>query len=418
MKKTLCTLGLLSLLSLAQAQGTTIYRGFAELQQAPHLPQNLWAWEPGQTLFESLVPGTLRLLGVSELSRQIQAEPVQNPLETYVGKKVQFFWEGQWREATVVSADKNLFLYEGRYLVGLPGPIGYPDPSGFSAAKGPKITFRYQGGGPATLSYLSRAVSWDLRYTLQVGGDAANFENGALVGWASLTNGLDSALELGQTELVAGVVPLLEGSLNPPRPLQNKALQSAAPMMDSGQATFAGEAAGTYRYKLPGNVTLEPGISELPFIRSKVAPVYTWRYQGGFYTAKELDLVRGYRFQAPENLAAGIVSIRDQKVFVGQASIGDTAQGNDVNLTLGADPQGRAQRRLEQLANNKYRVTTTFNNPKAYAVEVELSEFFPQPFTLEFPQAERTPEGYRLRFTLNPRQSRTVVYSVTFPQRQ
>jgi hypothetical protein len=334
---------------------------------------------------------------------------------------VQFFWEGQWREATLVNADKNLFLYEGRYLVGLPGPIGYPDPSGFGSLPSPKITFRYQGAGPASLSYLTRAVSWNLRYTLQAGhssgGDAANLEGGDLVGWASLSNGLDRPVQLGATELVAGAVSIVEGDQMPPRPL-NRSLPAAAPMADAAGAEFVGEAGGTYRYRLPGEVTLEPGTTELPFLRSKVAPVYTWRYQGSFNTAKELHFTRGYRFQAPDNLAAGTVSIRDGNTFVGQAVLPDTAKGSEVNLTLGPDPEGRAVRSIELQAKNKYRVITTLKNPKSYLVEVDLAEVFPQPFTLELEGAERTPEGYRLKLTLAPGQSRSVVYSVTFPQRQ
>ncbi|MER3553890.1 MAG: hypothetical protein C4331_05955 [Meiothermus sp.] len=408
MQKTLVALGILSLISMSEAQEATVYRGFAELKQAQNLPQGQWVWEPGDTLFSSLIPGTLRLTGVIEQSRQTQAEAAANPLAAYVGKKVQFLLDGKWREATVVSADKNLFLFEGRYLVGLPGPIGYPDPSGFGSLPSPKITFRYQGSGPATLSYLTRAVSWNLRYTLE-GGD--------LAGWASLTNSLDSAVRLGATELVAGTVPVLEGDQRPPRPLSRN-VQSAPPMADAVGAEFVGEAGGTYRYKLPGDITLEPGQTELPFIRGKVAPVYTWRYQGGFNTGRELSFTRGYRFQAPDNLAAGTVSIRDGSTFVGQAAMPDTAQGNDVNLTLGPDPEGRAVRSIEQQAKNKYRIATTVKNPKTYPVEVELNEFFPQPFNLEIDGAERTPEGYRLKFTLAPGQSRTLVYSVTFPQRQ
>lgn len=407
MRKTLLALGMLSLLSMVEAQESTVYRGFAELKQVQNLPQGQWVWEPGDTLFASLIPGTLRLSGVTEQSRQVQAGAAANPLSAYVGKKVQFFWEGKWREATVVSAEKNLFLYEGRYLVGLPGPIGYPDPAGFGALPSPKITFRYQGGGPATLTYLTRAVSWSLRYTL---------ESGDLTGWASLTNGLDSGVRLGATELVAGTVPILEGEGGPPRPLSR--VQSAAPAADALGAEFVGEAGGTYRYKLPGEVTLEPGQTELPFIRSKVAPVYTWQYGGGFNTGRELSFTRGYRFQAGDNLAAGTVSIRDGKTFVGQAAMPDTAKGNDVNLTLGPDPEGRAQRSIEQQAKNKYRVTTTVKNPKSYPVELELAEFFPQPFTLEMDGAEKTPEGYRLKLTLAPGQTRTVVYTVIFPQRQ
>ena len=399
--------GLSMFMSIAFAQEAIVYRGFAELRTLQNLPQNQWVWEPGETLFQSLVPGTLRLIGVTEQSRLVSSEAEKNPLSAYVGKKVQFFWEGQWREATVVSAERNLFLYEGRYLVGLPGVVAFPDPGGFSVLAGPKLTFRYQGSGNATLAYLTRGITWSLRYTL---------EDGELTGWASLENNLGRTVKLGVTQLVAGAVPLLEANYSPtPKAAQMEA-PAAMRSLDTG-AEFVGEAGGVYRYKLPGEVTLEPGITELPFAKSKIAAVYTWTYQSGFNTNNELRFTRGYRFDAPENLAAGVINIRDQGVFVGQTSVSDTSKGNLVQVLLGPDPEGRAERKVEQLARNRFRVTTALKNPKTYAIEVEIYETFPQPFTLEIEGAEKLPEGYRIKFNLKPGESRAVVYIVTLQNR-
>lgn len=394
-------------MSVVFAQEAVVYRGFSELRQPVTLPQNTWTWEPGDLLYQSLVPGTLRLLGVVEQSRQVQVKEPPNPLAAYVGKKVQFFWEGQWREATVVSPERNLFLYEGRYLVGLPGVIAFPDPSGFNTALSQRVIFGYQGSGAATLNYLTRGLTWNLRYSL---------EDGQLVGWANLSNALGKTIKLGKTELVAGSVPLLEGGFDIPAaaPKAADSMNMRAEM--SAGAEFVGEAGGTYRYKLPGEVSLEPGLTELPFLQSKVTPVYTWRFQSSFSTGREVSFIRGYRFSAPENLAAGVVSIRDQGVFVGQAAMNDSAKGSEVNLSLGPDPEGKAQRTLEQLARSRFKVTTVVKNPKTYPVEVEMQEYFPQPFTLEFQGAERLPEGYRLKFSLKPGESRTLVYTVTLPQ--
>jgi len=400
---------LVVLFGAVYGQESVIYRGFAELRQPLTLPQNEWTWEPGETLFQSLVPGTLRLLGVAEQSRRVQMPAPQNPLSAYVGKEVQFYWEGQWRKATLVNLERNLYLYEGRYLVGLPGTVAYPDPSGFNTVPGPTVTFRYLGAGAGTLAYLTRGLTWSLRYTL---------DDGELTGWATLTNGLDRPVRLGRTELVAGSVPLLEGGFNvPPSRSETRMFQAAPAAADVAEAEFVGEAAGTYRYRLPGELTLEPGLTELPFVRTRVQPAYLWRLQTGFNTQRELGFMRGFRFAAPENLAAGVVSIREQGVFVGQAAMGDTARGNNVTLMLGPDPEGRATRQVEQQARNRFRVTTSVRNPKSYPVEVEIQELMPQPFTLEGEGLERIPEGYRIRFTLAPNQSRSYTYTLTLQQR-
>lgn len=397
------------LFSLGLAQDSVVYRGFAELRQNVNLPSGSWTWQPSPTLFDSLVLGSLNLSRVIEQSRQIQSPPDPPPLSAYEGKTVSFFWEGQWRTALVVDASQNLFLYDGRYLVGLPGVIGYPDRSGFQQNSGPRIMFRYQGAGEAKLSYLTRAISWSLSYTL---------EQGNLTGWANLSNNLDTQVNLGRAQLVAGTVPLLEGDVNPPpRPLpfQTEGKGGAAAL--PAEAQFAGEAGGTFRYQLPGTVVLPVGITQLPFIRTRVDPIYFWRYQGGF-TTDNLNFQRGYRFIAPENLAGGVVSVRDQGVFVGQALVQDTGKGGTVRLSLGADPDGEAQRNTEQFGQDRFRVTTTYRNPRTYPIEVEVTEFFPQPFTLEFPEAQRTPEGYRLNFTLKPGETRVFSYVVTMPRQQ
>lgn len=395
------------LLSAALAQDSVIYRGFAELRQNITLPAGSWTWEPSQTLFQSLVSGTLKLSGVVEQSRRIQTRAATSILAAYQGKSVSFFWEGQWRTAVVVDASKNLFLYEGRYLVDLPGVIAYPDNSGFQAQPGPKVIFSYLGSGAARLSYLTRGLNWNLRYTL---------EEGELTGWATITNSLGTSLKLGNTQVVAGAVPLFEGNFNPPpAQLQMNMQARAADEVAEAAAEFVGEAGGTFRYQLPGEVVAEPGLTELPFIRTRVVPIYFWRYQGGFSRGR-LNFERGYRFDAPENLAGGAVSLREQGVFVGQASMQDTGKGGLVRLSLGPDPDGRADRKFEQLAKDRFKVTTTYRNPRSYPIEIEVIEFFPQPFSLDFKEAEKTPEGYRLKIVLKPAESRVLAYTVVMPR--
>jgi hypothetical protein len=393
-------------LGISVAQEATIYRAFAELRQPVTLPVGSWTWEPSQAVLRSLIAGTLELSGVEESSRLVQVLPQGSPLSAYRGRKVQFYWEGQWREATVIDPERPIFEFEGRYLTTLPGLIAYPDPGGLRPGPAARVTFRYQGSGPASLNYLSRGLTWKLYYTL---------EGSNLTGWAALANDLGQVLEFKQVELVAGSVPVLEGGFEQPVPPAQALEFRAAPREKAG-AEFVGEAGGTYRYRLPGALTLQPGQTELPFLQAKVQPTYTWRWQSGFSSAGEISFERGYRFTAPENLAGGLVSVRDRGVFVGQSFLPETARGNPVTLSLGPDPEGRAARRIEVLAQNRFRVSTTVRNPKQYGLEVEMVESFPQPFTLEISGAERTPEGYRASFTLAPGASRTLTYTVTLPR--
>lgn len=405
--------GVVMALGVSMAQDSVIYRGFAELNQPQTFPAGGWTWEPTEELFGSLVQGTLRLNGVDERSRVYSAPAYSNPINAYQGKTVFFFWEKKWREATLVSAEHNLYLYEGKYMVGLPGQIAYPDASGFEKPKRNSVKFAYEGSGNGTISYLTRGISWNLRYTL---------DDGKLRGWATLSNDIGKTVNLGKTELVAGSVPLMEGGFNIPSPAPEAAEDAMAMSAPVAKrfvgASYAGEAGGLYRYSLPENVSLEPGLTDLPFIEAEVKPVFTWKYQSYFNTAKTLQFQRGYRFVAPENLAGGIVNIRDQGFFVGQAGVSDTAKGEDVEVSLGVDPAGIAKRTVEGILKNKFKVTTDLTNPKTYAVEVEMMESMPQPFVLEMDGVEKLPEGYRNMFVLAPGQTKTIVYTVTFPNQK
>ncbi|MFX6686925.1 hypothetical protein ABTH03_19690, partial [Acinetobacter baumannii] len=60
-----------------------------------------------------------------------------------------------------------------------------------------------------------------------------------------------------------------------------------------------------------------------------------------------------------------------------------------------------------------YRVETRFKNPYPYPIALLLSETFPQPFRLDFPEATHLPQGYRLEVPLKPGEALTLVYRLT-----
>ncbi len=273
------------------------------------------------------------------------------------------------------------------------------------------ITFFYGGSGDARLAYLTRNLLYGLYYDLDV-------DTGALVGWAKVRNGLGRPLALRQLTFVAGEVPLRSGAA----PVMAKSVRSmpldamaeeAAPVPQ-----FSGSGGGVYRYVLKNPPVLEPGVNELPFLRGATEPVYTWRYRGGFALGKLLELTRGYTFEAPAELAAGLVNLRDHGVFLGQTMLRDSAKGAQVQLWLGADPEGKATRRISVLKDERkekaYRVVTVVENPRELPVRVEFEEFFnARETTLKLPAgAERTPRGYRFVFALRPGEQRTFAYTV------
>ena len=353
MKKQRAFLALLLLLawgSLALANSGYLYPGFAEIHEEVSLPASNWTWFPDSALSGSLVDGTVRLLGVEELRRV-------------------------WRKGVV--------------------------------------TFYYNGSGAAELAYLTRGLGYDLYYNLDV-------DSGKLVGWAKVNNRLEKALRFDQITFVAGEVPLRAGNAR----IMKKSARSydAVEMAAAAPAPmpeYSGSGGGVFRYVLKDPPVFEPGVTEIPFLRASSSPVYTWSYNGGFARGRKIRFNRGYTFEAPAALAGGLVNIRDRGVLLGQAYMNEQSKGSKVQLWLGRDPEGTAERQVtvlkEERRERAYRVTTTVSNPRDTLVRVEIAEGFnAKEIVLSLPRgAERTPNGYRLEFTLAPGTDKTFTYTVT-----
>ncbi|WP_135257272.1 hypothetical protein [Thermus caldilimi] len=264
--------------------------------------------------------------------------------------------------------------------------------------QGTAVLFRYLGEGPATLRYLYTGLSGEVFYTL---------EEGRLTLWARLR--LEgSPLEARKLTLLAGEAPLLGGAEAKGIPM--RALAEAP----SGESPF-----GLFRYPLPPG-RLEPGTTEIPVLKAQVSPKRLLRYQGPFRTDRFLPLERGYRFQAPFPLAPGGLEAAEGGLFLGQAPLPATPEGEVAEVWLGRDLEGRLERSVSLLGQSEkeatYRVETRFKNPYPYPVALLLSETFPQPFRLDFPEAAHLPQGYRLEIPLKPGESLTLVYRLTLPR--
>ena len=255
--------------------------------------------------------------------------------------------------------------------------------------QGGAVLFRYRGEGPATLRYLYTGLSGEVFYTL---------EEGRLTAWARF--------RLEGEALEAQRLTLLSPA---GKALAFRTLEEPPP-----EAPF-----GLFRYELPGRKLL-PGTTEIPFLKTEVAPERLLGYQAPFRTERLLPLERGYRFQAPFPLAPGVLEVSDGGLFLGKATMPPTPKGEGAEVWLGKDLEARLTRKVEQVGETEkeagYRVEARLENPYPYPVVLLLSEVFPRPFRLDFPGATPLPEGYRLQATLKPREARTFVYRLTLPR--
>ncbi len=279
--------------------------------------------------------------------------------------------------------------------------------------RGSAITFYYEGSGEAQLAYLTRGLSYSIYYDLDV-------DSGSLVGWARVNNRLEQPLSFDHLTFVAGEVPLEVGG----HPIMSKAARAYDKMaleapVPAPEPVYAGSGGGVFRYELADPPVFEPGLTEIPFVRGRTEPVFTWKYSGGFVRSSWLEFQRGYTFMAPAALAGGLVNLRDGGVLLGQTYMSEHPKGEKVQLWLGRDPEGRAERRFEVLKDERkekaYRVTTSIRNPRSEPVRVEISERFnAREVVLKLPDgAVRTPQGYSIEFTLAPGESREFMYTAT-----
>ncbi|MDM7324005.1 MAG: hypothetical protein P3W93_003240 [Thermus sp.] len=267
--------------------------------------------------------------------------------------------------------------------------------------QGGAVLFRYKGEGPATLRYLYTGLSGEVFYTL---------EEGKLTLWARLR--LEgSPLEAKGLTLLVGEAPILGRAEVQGLAMRTLALETAA---GSPESPF-----GLFRYPLSPR-RLETGTTEIPSLKAPVNPERLLRYQGSFRTERYLPLERGYRFRAPFSLAPGTLEVVEGGLFLGQALLPPTPQGETAQVFLGKDFEARLDRKVELVSHTDkeatYRVETRASNPYPYAITLLLEETFPQPFRLEFAGATLLPQGYRLELTLKPREVRTLTYRLTLPR--
>ncbi|WP_045233844.1 hypothetical protein, partial [Deinococcus pimensis] len=282
-----------------------------------------------------------------------------------------------------------------------------------AGARSQQLSFDVAAPGDATLSYLTRAVTWAPRYTLRLSGTSAT-----LSGLADLRNNSDVAYEVTAGELIAGDVNLVQG---PPLPFDGAAkggvaMPTAAP---APAISPQGESRGLYRYALTQTFTL-PAASTLtlPFLDPKVS---FERYAGlttGFNTTGTTGkLERNYRVRADTLLPAGAVTVRDEGRIVGQAVINDTSANEPIELDLGRDPDVGYARSVQVVRQDKtttvYRVTLTLESAKDRALRVEYRELLGGNVTVEG-GAARTPQGLEVRVDVPAKGKVTRSYTVTF----
>lgn len=404
----------------ARAADLTLYSSFAEVREAVRLAGGRFEWSPTPDLAGTIVPGSLTLEYASVTSlTQLGLSP--NLLAAFEGKEVLVRRGAELVRARLVNAEQLLFEANDGFFVAELTSVVLPNLDGVRLRPTFAWTFTGAGGG-ATLSYLTRGLAWNPRYTLAVSGEAARLES-----WADLRNGTTQAFEAPALSLVAGEVNLAAPDA-PPLPYGAMAAAAAEARSDAlPKVQASGELAGLQTFRYPRAITLPAqSTTSVRFLDAAVKLERVAEYASGFRADPRVvvPLQRTYTLRADKDLPAGVVTVREDNRVVGQARLGDTPKAEAVTLRLGADFDLRLTRAVQQLERTKtsarYKVNFSLVNAKARPVTVRIRESFGPNFELAsvvLPNLKREAEGYVATATLAPGARLEASYVVTFTYR-
>ncbi|MBB6097660.1 hypothetical protein HNR42_001077 [Deinobacterium chartae] len=409
------------LMASAQAAELRIYPGFTEYRESVPAAAGDYVVRLNQEQAAHLIPGTLNLEGPAVLQViQQQREVWLNSLE---GKTV-FLRDGEKVRPVELVRAEDLTVRDpatGRFFNVSYDRLEFPElPPAPEERSMVQWNFKVDRPVPAQVSYLTRAYAWNPRYTLEVG---AQDSSARLSAFADIRNVTSRDVRVDKSELVAGEVNVEAANVYKGGVAmfesQDRAAPAAAPMPSIASGV---EGSGVYRFAiteafdLPARSTVS-----LPFLNPQVTlERFVGTTRGFNPRSSKGKLDRMYRLRSDVLLPAGVVTVRDEGVLVGQTSIPDTAAREERVFGLGEDPDVSYNREVKVLSQTKdsarYQITLTLENAKKRALRVEYKENFSGNVTLEG-QAQRTAEGLSIEANLPAGGKLTRSYTLTFQYR-
>ncbi|GGR73940.1 hypothetical protein GCM10008959_39020 [Deinococcus seoulensis] len=366
--------------SAAHAADLRVYPTFAEVRQpltaAPlSFPPAQWRW---------IQPGSVTVLGAA--ATPFSLRPLElDWLRAQEGQPVTWRRAGQPAlAATLERADDLLLRLEsGGFVRAALEDLTF---SSLPPVQG-GVTFRLNGPLPAggTLSYRTAALSWTPRYELRVGTPTT------LSALAQITNRSDQVFTAEHADLFGGTVRQVSAAVT--GTLTNAAAGDTLPVpvmpASAGRAEpiNVGEVRGLQRYALPGGLTVGRGEQlTLPFLKPQVGAFTRYgsvqSYLNGTGSSGQVN--RQYKFTPSVSLPAGTVDVREGDLLVGSVTLPAAQAGAPIDLNLGADPDLRYVKRVQQLSQEKsaagqvvsttWQVTYSFTSRKSAGLRVNVRE--------------------------------------------
>jgi hypothetical protein len=371
----------LSLAGVAGATDLRIYQNFGEVRTPVTAEGKTYTVNLAPSAWENLITGTIDLEGLT-ITQAVQTRGV-SWLTGFEGKTLTLRESGPQgvtsEKVTLIRASDLLIKdASGNYRNVSYQQLSFPAPPPENAQNPTQnLVYSLTQPGKGTLSYLTRALNWTPRYTLKTSGSSAS-----LSALADIRNNSDQAYNVTATELFAGQVDVQD--VRPQmfeRSLAND-MAMPAPMPTAAPKVGAmGTINGLYRYGLDSAFTLSANSTyTLPFLTPKLSTFERYAGLNTYFTTQKSEgtLSRFYRLKADQNLPGGQLTVREDGRISGQTSIQETAKGEEVEFSLGRDPDVRYVRTVQTVSTTKtggtYKVTYTFESSKDRQVRAEVTE--------------------------------------------
>ncbi|WP_161882702.1 DUF4139 domain-containing protein [Deinococcus alpinitundrae] len=373
--RTLSLAAALALAASAHATDLRIYQNFGEVRTPITASGNTYQVDLPDSAWQNLIPGTIDLEGLS-YTQAVQMRGM-SWLTGLEGKPVTLREDNKTQTVTLIRA-ADLLIKDalGQYRNVSYSQLSFPVLPPLNAQQpGQSLIYSLTKPGKGTLSYLTSALGWTPRYTLQTSGSVAS-----LSALADIRNSSDQVYSVTATELFAGQVDIQN---NRPVLYESRAADAmAAPApISAPKVGTLGTVNGLYRYGLDSAFTLPANSTyTLPFLTPKLSSFERYASLTTYFNTQKSDgtLNRSYRLKADQNLPGGQLTVREDERIAGQTTIEETAKGEAVEFSLGRDPDIRYTRSVQTLGTTKnggsYKVTYTFTSSKDRQVRAEISE--------------------------------------------
>ncbi|AZI42563.1 hypothetical protein EHF33_07235 [Deinococcus psychrotolerans] len=377
--KAVTVLGALAL-SSAHATDLRIYQNFGEVRTPVTASATAFQVDLPDSAWSNLIPGTLDLEGLP-YTQAVQMRGVSwlTSLEgkTVTLREANFAGPDKTQTVTLVrAADLLIKDASGQYRNVAYSQLSFPTLPPLNAQQPRQsLVYTLTQTGKGTLSYLTRALSWTPRYTLKTSGSSAS-----LSALADIRNNADQVYNVTATELLAGQVDVQDA-----RPVMYESrvadMAGASAPMPAPKVGALGTVNGLYRYGLDSAFTLPANSTyTLPFLAPKLSTFERYASLSMYFDTQKSagTLNRSYRFKADQNLPGGQLTVREDGRISGQTSLDETAKGENVEFSLGRDPDVRYTRTVQTISSTKtggtYKVTYSFESSKNRQVRAEISE--------------------------------------------